>query len=203
MAIAFICRHILQIPATQIFTTRDMLIYGKRSAVDSAMCRLVASGFVTRLARGVFVRDASENPSFVEIVKAKTRAFMVSSKKHIETHLKTFRLSPDDSQLTFARIGHTSSFMTIHGRAYIRGVSEKKLRLLDSKVGQVAAALWFLKEDFCSYAHVGVATRWFNRYEKEQFWMHSKLMPAWLTKICAYFFPQPKLMTEPYFNYPS
>lgn len=195
MCIQFIYRHVRQIPRRQIFTTRNMLIYGTRSAVDSALSRMVKTGFITRLARGVFVRDASGKPSFMEIVKAKTEAFRVTAKNHVETLLYELKISPYDHQHTFARIGHTSSFLTIHGRAYVRGVSQKKLLLLKTKVGQIVAGLWFLKESFCSYSHVWSATRSLGRKEREEFWIHSMLMPAWLMHLCKDFFPDPKITT--------
>jgi hypothetical protein len=50
MCTEFISRHINQLAPTEIFTTREVLMYGSRSAVDSTLGRMVASGHIHRLA---------------------------------------------------------------------------------------------------------------------------------------------------------
>ena len=75
MCIEFIQRHIRMLPARQIFTTREVLIYGTRTAVDSALSRMVEREVIARLARGVFVRDDSAEPTVAEIASAKAKAY--------------------------------------------------------------------------------------------------------------------------------
>ena len=72
-----IMRHISNMKYDEIFTTRDCLQYGKRSNVDNALFRAVKSGFIVRLARGVFMRRSTKFvfPSALEIATAKARAF--------------------------------------------------------------------------------------------------------------------------------
>lgn len=193
MCIEYIYRHIRQMPATKLFTTREMLIYGTRSAVDAALHRMVKSGFIYRLARGVFVRDASCKPSLLQIVEAKARAFKVRIEKHAETLLREFRIAGGYSSNTFARSGHSSTFETVLGRVYLKGICEKKLHLIDTKVGRIIYALWYWgKQGLLS--HVRLAAGTLRRTEREDLWLAGAIMPAWLNALLKHRYPQPRLV---------
>ena len=120
MCTEFIVRHINSIPATQIFATRHMLIYGSRKAVDSCLGRLVTSGEIHRLARGVFVRDRSGNPTMTQIVEAKLKAWSGKVAIHAKKILTGFNLTTGDYDHTFVKNGSSSSFQTVRGRAYLK-----------------------------------------------------------------------------------
>lgn len=197
MCSKFIYRHILQLPKTKIFTTRDMLIYGTRAAVDSAMSRMVRSGSIVRLARGVFVKCLSNKPTLIDIVQAKANAYRTTVKTHVEVFFKELNLIPYDRDMTFARVGHSTSFDTIHGRAYLRGVSQKKMNLVENKVGKAVGALWFFGKDNTDSTDVRMVTKAFGRQQKEDLWLHSKLMPAWLREEFSDWFPNPRIYTDP------
>jgi hypothetical protein len=61
----------------EIFTTRDLLSYGRRSAVDKTLVLMVQSGYLTRLAFGVFVVTHTSKAFYTvaEIVERKALAF--------------------------------------------------------------------------------------------------------------------------------
>jgi hypothetical protein len=63
-----------------VFTTRDVLGFGSRAAVDNALKRFVARGLITRLARGVFMRSfgTTRKISIEEIARVKAAAFKKS-----------------------------------------------------------------------------------------------------------------------------
>lgn len=73
----FIRRFIFSLPTNKLFSTRDVLIYGTRSSVDQALCRLVKSGILIRLARGIFTRESDHlhNFSHFDIAQFKAQAF--------------------------------------------------------------------------------------------------------------------------------
>jgi hypothetical protein len=75
MATAAILSHIMQLRADSIFTTREVLQYGRRSAVDQCLYLLVKKNMIRRLASGVFIRDPHANPSVEEIARIKAAAF--------------------------------------------------------------------------------------------------------------------------------
>lgn len=193
MCIEFIRRHIRKLAPTQIFTTRDMLIYGARAAVDSALSRMVSTGFIVRLARGIFVQDASPEPSVEEIAAVKAKILCIKLKEFPEKALNDAGIYFSNQFVaTFAKTGHSSSFETIHGRVQFKGISGKKMQLLETAVGQVVFALWCWSYRLCEPAHVRRATYWFRRKEKDLLWLFSSLMPAWLTQICRACYPRPR-----------
>src|SRR5450432_2013058 len=175
MCIQYIYRHIRMLPPTRIFTTRHMLIYGSRSAVDSALHRMVQSNFIIRLARGVFVRDDSSNPTIAEIAEAKAKAFGIKIARHAETILRDLNLTTKASAAVFAKTGHSSSFWTIRGRVRLKGICQKKMSLCRTPVGRVIYALWHWGRRRCSFTDVMSACKTFGRTQREQFWLSGSL----------------------------
>jgi hypothetical protein len=74
---ALIRKHLSLLKPGEIFTTRDLLSYGRRSAVDKTLVLMVQSGYLTRLAYGVFVVSHTSKPFYTvaEIVERKALAF--------------------------------------------------------------------------------------------------------------------------------
>ena len=56
---ALIKRHIDKMKLNEMFTTRDMLNYGRRATIDCIMHNLVVTGEIIRLAWGLFVKAGS------------------------------------------------------------------------------------------------------------------------------------------------
>ncbi len=191
-------RHINGLAATEIFTTRQMLIYGSRSAVDSALSRMVSTRFIVRLARGVFVKDDSNNPTMEEIVKAKLMSFQSYVADHAERILQELSMFISGHLDTFAKYGSSSSFATVRGRAYLKNVCGRKMSLCKSQVGKTVYALWHLgkKNQGCTVQNVDDATANFNRSDRELFWQAGALMPAWLNENCAFRYPQSRVAQD-------
>jgi hypothetical protein len=195
MCTELIVRHINSIQPTEIFTTRHMLIYGKRKAVDSALGRLVAGGEIHRLARGVFVRDLSANPTMVQIVEAKLKAWSGKVAIHAKKILSSFRLAPGNYDNLFVKDGSSSSFLTICGRAYFKNQCARKMRLYEDQVGRTAMAMWHLRTKFFSGA-VDVLTASFNRRDRERLMLSASLKPAWLVYECFHRYPEPEVCVQ-------
>jgi hypothetical protein len=138
-----------------------MLIYGNRSAVDSALSRLVSEGYIYRLARGVFVRDLSGKPTLAQIVEAKLKAFGGKIAVHGINILSSFDLAKKDAY-TFAKNGSSSSFDTIRGRAILKNQCARKMKLYIEEAGRAAIALWHHRKDWIDRA-VDVVTASFKR----------------------------------------
>ena len=202
MAVEFVKRHINKLAPEQIFTTRELLIYGTRSAVDAALSRLVRLGIITRLARGVFVRELRPNLTIEEIARAKAVAFRKKIHQHPElagTNSRQVRehegRSTEEKQsVTYLKGGHSSSFATVRGRVYLKGVCERKLHMLQNKVSQAALVLWQRGRRNCKSSDVSTVATRFNRQEKFQFWLTGASVPQWLQELCAPWFPRPQLI---------
>ena len=191
----YIKSHIMQLPATQIFTTREVLQYGLRGAVDQALSRLVRAEEIVRLAPGVFVRDDSLKPSLYEIAKAKMTAWNKSLFTHAENLLISMQLLPENEAAAsvIAVDSHSSSFMTVAGRVHVKGIGNRRVRLSANVAGRIAYALWHLNQKVCTREHVSKATENLKRTEREDFRRAAAMMPAWLTKLCMFRFPPPKV----------
>lgn len=89
---ALIRKHLSLLKPGEIFTTRDLLSYGRRSAVDKTLVLMVQSGYLTRLAFGVFVVTHTSKPFYTvaEIVERKALAFG----KVLYIHGSNFKIKP-------------------------------------------------------------------------------------------------------------
>jgi len=188
MASAYIQRHILRLPATRIFTTRELLQYGSRGAVDQTLYRLVLAKSIIRLARGVFVRDDSLNPSQETILLAKAAAWGKTVFRHAQKILAPLGLADLSAKQksTFAINAHSSSFDTRQGRVYVHGIGTRRVKLCQNEAGKIAYALWHLREYNCTKRHVTIATSSFGRTERQEFRLQSAFMPAWLHHLCYF-----------------
>lgn len=121
-----ILHHISNLGANVVFTTGEMLLHGSRSAVDSALSRLVRKEVIRRLAAGVFiaVEGMSWFPSALVIIIAKARAF---KKRVFESSGGN---EPSNSNI-FLTDGCRTSIATVHGRLHFRTTSMRKLREIE------------------------------------------------------------------------
>jgi hypothetical protein len=200
MCVASIRRHINSIPPTEIFTTRHMLIYAPRKSVDSALWRMVKNKEIYRLARGVFVKNLSGDPTLQQIVEAKLKAFCGKIAIHASKILSAFFVAEDDVDFTFAKDGSSSSFETIKGRAILKNQCARKMRLYQEEAGRAAMALWHRGNN--SYSDgVDTVTASFNRTDRLRFLLAASLKPAWLVNVSAHRYPDTVIcLRNPFFE---
>jgi hypothetical protein len=173
-----------------------VLIYGKRAAVDSALSRMVAKGFIKRLAQGVFVRDTSKEPTLADIVKVKLQAYQSCVGIHAANILHNLSIFMFGNENTFAKYGSSSSFNTCRGRAYLKNLCGRKMSLCQVLAGRMAYALWYLgnaSPRILSQA-IAVSTENLNKRDRELFWMAGALMPEWLNDSLQRRYPASKVV---------
>lgn len=186
MAAASVLLHILRLSPTTVFTTRDVLQYGRRGAIDQCLYRMVKTNFIRRLARGVFVRDPHVNPSPEEIAEIKARSFGKLIFRHATNILHDLGIPHSDGKQEnrFAINGHSSSFKSIHGKISFHGVAQRKAKLCETKAGRRVFALWHFSENNLIDKAVKVACRDLKRTDRDDLRRCSSLMPAWLHDRC-------------------
>lgn len=179
---SLIYRHIRGLSKTEMFSTRELLQYGTRGSVDQALYRMVKSGFIFRLARGVFVRDASKAPSPKQIAQFKAAVFGRKVFTHAEKVLDSLGLEskPQREYVRLAVNTHSSSFQTYRGRVVLQGIGVRKTKLCESDVGKVLYALWYFGDNRCTDKAVATAIDKFGRTGREELRRSSALVPAWL-----------------------
>ena len=183
---AFIKRHILSLPEGEIFSTRELLNYGRRAAVDQCLYRLVKTGRIVRLAWGLFMKDNSTTvlPSVLIVAAKKAAAFGRRLSVDCTRAANILGLIDyDNSSITYSIEGHSTSFKYGNIKIYGKGVCTRKLSLDDETVGLAIKALCRIGKADCEKYTLAAATRHFNSKDRLRFKQSCHLMPAWLTNL--------------------
>jgi hypothetical protein len=187
-AMNFVRRFIFNLPEGETFTTRDCLNFGLRSAVDRALSRLVRSGIIRRLARGVFAFDPEglRQYSDFEIAKLKAEAFGRKIAKHPSAIAGELKIDTEDArqqpqdQAIFSTDGHTSKFRVGDRTIHLKRSSTRKMRLANTKAGHAVRALWHLGKRAVSGETVIQALLNFNRLDRLDLKRSTRWIPSWL-----------------------
>jgi hypothetical protein len=158
-------RYVNELPRGKIFVTRELLAYGNRDTIDKCTQAMVGSAMIERLARGVFRRNDVGLPeaTIEKIAEAKARGFgkyMIPSgvaqaaalglEKPIKPRKKKTKLPKKilpTATATFAVLGTTSVFWTVHGYVKLKHIAARKYFVAQHKVGEVLAGIWHASED--------------------------------------------------------
>lgn len=181
-AINLIKRHIFRLPRGKIFTTREMLPYGTRSAIDQAMCKLVKQEVIVRLARGVFVREGSDlaRISMIDIARAKAESFgrkIAPFAGNLAARLGFTTCREDEP--VFATNGSSSSFRCGDRTVHFRKTCPRKMLLSESETGQLLSALWHIGQ--MAFPSWQTSMPWLGRQQKEEIRPSAIWLPAWLS----------------------
>lgn len=179
-------KFVFKLPKGVIFSTRELLNFGTRAAVDQCLCRLVKGGDIRRLAWGLFMRDDPDvpMPSTLVIAAEKARAF---GKQIITEGSEAARLlgliKPGDHKIVYATNGRSSSFLHKNIRIHFKGVSAIKFALGDTAVGLAIRALWQLGKESCRPKDIERVTLNFDHKQRLLFKQSRYLMPFWMTNL--------------------
>jgi hypothetical protein len=179
-------RHIFKLAKSAIFSTREMLNYGTRAAVDQCLYRLVKSKRIIRLAWGLFMRADSNNPkpSLLEIATEKARAFKRTIlADRVGTTQLLWLTKLGNQKIIYATDGRASSFSCGQTRIYFKNICPRRISLQGSSVGRVIGTLWQLGKAGCTESLLSKATSHFTQREHKEFHHSAHLMPAWMTKL--------------------
>lgn len=189
-------RQLASLPPGGMLSTRQLLsLNAKRTTLDMALYRMVKSGELQRLARGVFRKaSALPFPSAEEIGKFKARAFRRAAFAHGAD--AAFRLgfaSCGNSETTFATDGATTSFMTIAGPVSFKKVSPRKLFMGDATIGLIVrAGVYMAKDRFVAAELPEPILLQGHRQERQQLRIYADLMPSWMSDQFVFDAPRPR-----------
>jgi len=182
---SMIKRYINLLPTGQIFTTRDVLQFGTRAAVDKAIQRLILKQFICRLARGVFVKDRFRRKTYsdLEIAHAKAAAFgrRILLAPIVVDDPDSRKFGEPECDQIFYIDGHTSSFKIGDKTITLKHSAPRKLRLTSTKAGEVARALWNLGPRVADRQMLNQANLLFRGDDQLIFRKNIRWMPAWLS----------------------
>jgi len=178
--------YIDRLPLDKIFSTREVLHFGKRGSVDQALYRMVNNYKIVRLAWGLFVKFSEELviPSVAEIATEKSRAFCKDNIMHGQDAAFELRLVEAGNEHTIFNVpgSASSSFMCIvqRHRVYTKATSARRIVDGDKRVGKVIRALWQLGPANLNHAIMKSATLKLNRIEVRILWQAALRVPYWL-----------------------
>jgi hypothetical protein len=135
--------YVKSISHGKLFTTRDLLGFGKRAAVDQATHRAVKSGEWQRTARGVFCKKESAVPYMfdrLEVMKCKAIAFGKDVALKHQFQKDTKKLVIENARLFIS--GHDTQFGLRGDNAILKLKGHRKIRVANSKGGDHAFAHW-------------------------------------------------------------
>jgi hypothetical protein len=178
--------HINRLREDVIFTTRDFLCYGTRSAVDAALHRLIKKDMIIRVARGVFIKWTTtalrgDLPTAQEVAQTKARAFgkeIFVHKKDAAAQLGLIE-SGNDSP-TFAAFGRTTSFQFGDQRIKLAHISPKDAKHGDTFTGLFIRALRQLGWHDQAPTTIGKLISGINSKERDKTYQAAAMMPSWI-----------------------
>ena len=183
IAAVLVKRHIYRLKEGEIFTTRDLLAYGKRSAIDNLTYRLVKKGQITRLAYGVFCKTWVWNAKATahEIAEAKMKAWgkRIWLEESPDESARKHNLSSD---LILSVSGSSSSFKTyLNVKVKLRARGQRRMKLGETPIGVLARNLWNAERSQFTERVAEDVLRRIPRAERTNFFALFRLVPAWIT----------------------
>ncbi len=184
-ASVYIRRFIYSLEPEQMFTTKDVLQFGSRRAVDCALRRLVKKGIITRLSSGVFQYgdETSTRPSPLEVATIKAKNYgkkLTIHGRDVATQFKLTESNPKADTLELWVDGASSSFRYGKLKIVFQSANKRKLRLIKKGgPGLSLAALWHLGKKKVTKSEI-LRCLPKNANEKEQLKTALKDVPQWL-----------------------
>lgn len=178
-------RYIAGLGRHQIFTTRELLGFGSRGAIDTALVRWVNAGLLERLARGVFRLCRSDNRpiSVCEIAAVKCRAFGKKIATIGSAELSSRSIANKPEQFVFVTDGSTSSFWFGEKKIVLRGIAPRKLALGESEPGRALRDLWSGRSVLLEGSRVRCQRSLLGRQSQPRIGYLKRFTPEWLSSL--------------------
>ena len=187
-ASTFLRRFVYSLNRGQMFTTKDVLRFGTRKAVDCALKRLVEKGEIVRLASGVFMRgdESTPLPTPLEVARIKAKAYGKKIATHgdeVAQQLKLIETAGNTETLALWIDGSSSSFKYGNIKIVFQSTSKRKIRLVKKgRAGLSLVALWHIGKNKVTQKEISRCMP--NKsIEKEQLKDALKNVPQWLSEF--------------------
>lgn len=159
---------------------------GSRAAVDKALSKLVRSGLLERVARGIYMRPKLSaytgrwvRPSPLSIMSVITKANGETIQIHGAEAVRRLGISTQMQVVpTFYTSGATRDIKIGNAVVRLRHASSDRLQHAGTKVGVVLSALYYLGKEGLSVQVVSTIGNNINRDELIK--LKSSRMPAWM-----------------------
>lgn len=216
---ASIGRFVCSVMQGTVFTTRELLVFGSRTAVDKSLSRRCARAEIVRLSSGVYLKpkigDRDWRPNAQEIVEAKLAAFRkiaipTAAAEALAIRIALFHKADNNNshgEVRFDTNGATSSFRLYNGQTVrVQRISMRKFDLAQSDVGRMTRVLWEVADPMNLQENIRLLSQSLGREERKDVKLLLPLMPGWLSNALgapwthkweAHSFPGPKESRHP------
>jgi hypothetical protein len=181
--------RIQEYPQGQPFSSRILLGLGTRAAVDKALSRLVESGEVKRVSRGVYVRPKFNKyvgavvPEPIEVVRAKLEAENETLQVNGAEAARQFQFTTQvPTRNVFYTSGSSRKFRIGNLSVELKHVAPRKLILAGQPAGTALTALWYLGKENVSKAVIERIAETLPPKEFEALKSEKAAMPVWMAE---------------------
>lgn len=183
-------QHMKALAEGQPVSTRSLLGYGSRAAVDQALSRLVKQEFLIRPVRGVYVRP--KHNAYVGAVPPSTaviaQMLAQESGSTIQVHgAEAARRFGFSTQVPMRPIYHTNGpSRKLHFgklRMELMHVSPRKMILAGRPAGTALTALWYLGRGNVSSKAIRQIETQLSSEEYRELLQVVPLLPGWLREV--------------------
>ncbi len=188
-SIQIIRKHIQEIPEGRPFTVASLMKLASYANIRQVLSRLVKSGEITRVARGIFVRP-KEIPYVGKSLPEPKEIAEVIAQTSGETiglnGAEAARLLQLSTQMSmkpvFYTTGNTRRIKVGNLYIVLKHVSPRKLVKPNTIVGLVISALWYLGKENVTYHEVEKIKQQLNMEQFAEVIENIHNMPAWMAR---------------------
>ncbi len=181
-----------KIPLGTPFTHREFIALGNHRNIGKVLERLVISGKVKRVRRGVYVcpkhnpHVGEVPPSIYEVVKVITATTGETLQVQGAEAAKLLGLSTQAPvKVTYITSGRTRKIRIGKQEVQFRHVSPKKLILAGTQAGIAITALWYLGKEEVTIKVIEKIRKRITIEEFEKFLSTKECMPAWMAYVVS------------------
>jgi uncharacterized protein DUF6088 len=179
--------RIAAIPVGEPFSGKGLLSIGTRAAMDQSLSRLVKSGALMRVTRGVYLKPKQNKyvgaviPEPLKIVQAKLAAEKETVQVHGAEAARQFELTTQvPTTPVFYTSGSSRHFRIGNLRVNLKRVSPRKLLLAGTPAGTALSALWYIGKENVSESVIEKIQQKLPAAEFETLKAAKGAMPGWM-----------------------
>ncbi len=183
-------RTIDDLPQGTVFTSAQLAPIGPRAAIDQALARMVKTGHITRVARGVFVRPEQNRfvgpvpPRVADVAEAIARTHGAVIEVQGAEAARTFGLTTQmPVKPVFSTTGPTRRIRLGNLELTLQHRRPRKLALAGRPAGKALAALWYLGKENVTPEVIETIRTQLPPGEFEALVGAISVMPAWMARV--------------------
>lgn len=183
-------QYIKSIPRGRPFTTASLNGLASSVTIRQALCRFTQTGEITRVARGVFVREkkvpylGSVLPETLAIAEVVAQSSGETIAVHGAEAARILHLSTQvPLKPIFYTTGNTRHIKMGNKEITLKHISARKLIKPGTTVGLVISALWYLGKDHVNTAVIEKIKKQIEPQDFSKLLNHISQMPAWMAHL--------------------